>query len=125
MLWFVHCCIVVVNCCFPKDVHAWAKGESNAQGPHRGTPPPEIEYDKFSKLMLQRKSLVRVSKEHPAAVRCDMVLHQDFRARLVRRNGIGGEVRHAITSGVSRETSLNKPVTPHLHREYHMHVLCC
>ena len=29
----------------------------------------------------------------------------------------GGEVRHGVTSGVSRETSLNKHVTPHLHWE--------
>ena len=28
----------------------------------------------------------------PAAVRCDMVLHQAFRARHVRKSGIGGEV---------------------------------
>ena len=34
------------------------------------------------------------------------------------KNGIGGEVRHGVTSAVSRETSLNKHVTPHLHREY-------
>ena len=52
------------------------------------------------------------------AVRCDMVLHQAFRARRVRKTGIGGEVRHAVASGVSCETSLNKYVTPHLHREY-------
>ena len=43
----------------------------------------------------------------PAAVRCDMVLHQAFRARLARKSGIGGEVRHGVTSGVSCETSLN------------------
>ena len=42
---------------------------------------------------------------HPAAVRCDMVLHQAFRAGRVRKNGIGGEVRHGVTSGVSGETS--------------------
>ena len=58
----------------------------------------------------------------PAAVRCDMVLHQAFRARYVRNNGIGGEVRHGVTSGVSRETSLNRCVTPHLHREYILNV---
>ena len=34
----------------------------------------------------------------PAAVRCDMVLHQAFRARRARQNGIGGEVRHGVTS---------------------------
>ena len=28
------------------------------------------------------------------------------RARYVRQNGIGGEVRHGVTSGASRETSL-------------------
>ena len=54
---------------------------------------------------------------HPAAVRCDMVLHQAFRARHLRTKGIGGEVRRGVTSGVSRETSSNKHVTPHLHRE--------
>ena len=59
-----------------------------------------------------------VSVIHPAAVRCEMVLHQAFRARRVRKNGIGGEVRCGVTSGVSCETSLNKHVTPHLHREH-------
>ena len=42
---------------------------------------------------------------HPAAVRRDMVLHQTFRARGVRKTGIGGEARHGVTSGVSCETS--------------------
>ena len=28
---------------------------------------------------------------HPAAGRCDVVLHQAFRARHVRQTGIGGE----------------------------------
>ena len=42
---------------------------------------------------------------HPAVVRCDMVLHRVFRARCVQKNGIGGDVRHGITSGVSCETS--------------------
>ena len=46
-----------------------------------------------------------------------MVLHQAFRARRVRKTGIGGKVRHGVTSGVSCETSVNKHVTPHLHRE--------
>ena len=54
---------------------------------------------------------------HPAAVRCDMALPRVFRARHVRNNSIGGEVRHGATSGVSCETSLDKHVTPHLHRE--------
>ena len=45
---------------------------------------------------------------HPAAVRCDMVLHQAFRARRVRDAGVGGKVRHVVTSGASCETSLNK-----------------
>ena len=45
---------------------------------------------------------------HPAAVRCDMVSHQAFRARRVRTTGIGGEVRHGVTSGASCETSLSK-----------------
>ena len=53
---------------------------------------------------------------HPAVVRCDMVLHQAFRARHVRKTGIGCEVRYGVTSGVSCETSLNKYATPHLHR---------
>ena len=47
-----------------------------------------------------------------------MVLHHEFRVRHVRTAGIGGEVRHGVTSGVSREMSLNKHVTPHLRREY-------
>ena len=55
---------------------------------------------------------------HPAAVRCDMVLHRVFRARCLRTNVSGGEVRHGVTSGVSRETS-NRYVAPHLHRECH------
>ena len=62
------------------------------------------------------------AKVHPAAVRCDMVLHQAFRARHVRKTGIGGEVRHGVTSGVSRETSSNKHVTTHLHRECKGHL---
>ena len=52
-----------------------------------------------------------------------MVLHHVFRARGVRRNGIGGEVRHGVTSGVSRETSLNKHVTPQLYWGYHLAAL--
>ena len=44
---------------------------------------------------------------HCAEVRRDMVLHQAFRARHLRTTGFGGEVRHGVTSGVSRETSLN------------------
>ena len=40
---------------------------------------------------------------HPAAVRCDMVLHRALRARRVRKTGIGGEVRHGVTSGASCE----------------------
>ena len=47
-----------------------------------------------------------------------MVLHQAFRARHVRATGIGGEVRHGVASGALCESSLNKHVTPHLHREY-------
>ena len=54
----------------------------------------------------------------PAAVSCDMLLHRAFRARHVRNHGICCEVRHGVTSGVSCETSLNKHVIPHLHREY-------
>ena len=49
-----------------------------------------------------------------------MVLHQAFRARLVRKNGIGGEVRHGVTSGASCKTSLNKHVTPHLDRDHNV-----
>ena len=52
----------------------------------------------------------------PAAVRCDMVLHRALRARRVRKTGIGREVWHGVASGASCETSLNKHVTPHLHR---------
>ena len=54
----------------------------------------------------------------PAAVRCDMVSHQAHRARHVRTNGVGGEVRRGVTWGVSCKTSLNKHVTHHLHREH-------
>ena len=36
-----------------------------------------------------------------------------LRARCVRETGIGSELRHGVTSGVSRETSLNKHATPH------------
>ena len=69
---------------------------------------------------------------HPAAVRCDMVLHRALRARRVRKNGIGGEVQHGVASDVLCEyiyvyiyiyihihihTYLNIYVTPHLHRE--------
>jgi len=53
----------------------------------------------------------------PAAVRCYTVLYQAFRARRSLRNGVGGEVLHGATSGVSRETSGRRHVTPHLHRE--------
>ena len=60
----------------------------------------------------------------PAAVRCDMVLHRVLVARDIRTYNIGGEVRHGVTSGVSRETSLNKHVTPHLHREYQRNLQC-
>ena len=41
----------------------------------------------------------------PAAARWHMVSHQAFRARRVRTEGIGGEVRHRVTSDVSCETS--------------------
>ena len=36
-----------------------------------------------------------------------MVSHQAFRPRHLRKTGFDGEVRHGVTSGVSRETSLN------------------
>ena len=62
---------------------------------------------------------------HTAAVRCDMVFHQAFCARRVRNNGIGGKVRHGVTSGASCETCLNQHVTPHLHREYHIACPAC
>ena len=58
-----------------------------------------------------------ISTVLPAAVRCDMELRQAFCARHVCKTGIGGEVRLCVTSGVSCKTSLNKHVTPHLHRE--------
>ena len=53
---------------------------------------------------------------------CDTVLHRAFRARRVRNNGIGGEVRHGVASGVSceTETSLNEQVAPHLPREHRL-----
>ena len=45
---------------------------------------------------------------HPAAVRCDRVLHRVFFARDVYEEMVfGGEVRHGVASGVSREISLN------------------
>ena len=40
----------------------------------------------------------------PAELMCGMVLHRAFRARHVRKAGIGSEVRHGATSGVSCET---------------------
>ena len=43
---------------------------------------------------------------HPASVRCDMVLHKAFRARRLPTKSIGGEVRHGVTSDVSRERRL-------------------
>ena len=46
---------------------------------------------------------------HPAAVRCDMVLRQKaFRARRVRKTGIGGEARHGVTPGFPREMCTRK-----------------
>ena len=65
-----------------------------------------------------KHEILKTDRTHPTAVRCDMVSHQAFRARRVRTTGIGGEVRHGVTSGVLCETSLNKHVTPHLHREH-------
>ena len=47
----------------------------------------------------------KLLKVHPAAVRCDVVLHRAFRARGMRQTGIGGEVRHDVASGVAYETS--------------------
>ena len=47
----------------------------------------------------------------PCGGRCDIVLHRVFRARHVRQTGIGGDVRHGLTSGASCETSLNKHVS--------------
>ena len=41
-----------------------------------------------------------------------------FARDMYENNGIGGEVRHGVTSGVSCETSKNNYVKPHLHREY-------
>ena len=54
-----------------------------------------------------------------------MVLHQAFRARCVRKNGIGGEVRHGVASGVSCEISKTWHVTPHPHREWQHRAFCC
>ena len=48
--------------------------------------------------------------------------NSEFRARLVRKTGIGGEVRHGVTSGVLCNTSETWHVTPHFHREYHLQV---
>ena len=70
-------------------------------------------------LCFRMGSIASDNKLVPAAVRCDMVLHQASRAGHVPNNGIGGEVRHGVTSGASREAALNKHVTPHLHRESH------
>ena len=42
--------------------------------------------------------VLQESSAHPAAMRCDTVLHQAFRARRVRKTGSGGEVRHGVTS---------------------------
>ena len=42
---------------------------------------------------------------HSVAERCDMVLPHAFRARHLRNTGFGSEVRHGVTSSVSRETS--------------------
>ena len=44
---------------------------------------------------------------HCAVVRCDLVLHQAFRMRHLRNKDFGGEVRHGVTSGVSRKTSVS------------------
>ena len=74
---------------------------------------PPIDWDIVSCSRAQATQFL-----HPAAVRCDMVLPRVFRARHARKHSIGGEVLHGATSGVSCETSLDKHVTPHLHREY-------
>ena len=50
-------------------------------------------------------ALLRVDAIHPAAVRCDMVLHHVCCAILVRKAGTGGVVRHGVTPGVLCETS--------------------
>ena len=44
----------------------------------------------------------------PAAVRCDTVLHRAFARDMYDKSGVGGEVRHGVTSGVSCETSSTK-----------------
>ena len=67
--------------------------------------------------LLQACLVKRLQLLLPATVRYDMALHQAFRTRHVRQTGNGGEVRHGVKSGVSRETSSNKHVTPHLHGE--------
>ena len=60
---------------------------------------------------------IYIAKIWRLTVRRDMVSRQLFRAGRVRKAGIGGEVRHGVTSDVSREASLNRHETPHLHRE--------
>ena len=70
-----------------------------------------------SHFILRNSNTIHM-KVHPAAVRCDMVLHQACRARHLRKTGIGGEVWHGVASGVSCETSLNTYVRPLLHKEY-------
>ena len=61
--------------------------------------------------------IIQGGRVHPAAVRCDMVLHRAFPARCERKTGVGGEVWHGVPSEVSRETSSNENVAPHLQRE--------
>ena len=80
---------------------------ADLHGPQLASPKQQMELCMFNSLHL-----------HPAAVRCDMVVHQAFRSRRVRKTGIGGEVRHGVTSGVSRETSSNKHVTSQFHRDH-------
>ena len=55
---------------------------------------------------------------HPAAVRCDMMLHQAFRARLVQTTASAVRCDMVIQRVFLYETSKTRNVTTHLHREY-------
>ena len=80
-----------------------APGSQSPQSAGRSSRPRAAGPEEKRQTVSPRRSVL-----HPAAVRCDMVFHQAFCARRVRNNGIGGEVRHGVISGVSRETSSNQ-----------------
>ena len=65
-------------------------------------------------LLWQSLAFYSFCSEERAKTMADRV----FRARRVRKHGIGGEARHGATSSVTCETSLDKHVTPHLHMGY-------